>query len=43
MAIIAVNTNMLVRLLVQDEAAQAKKAEQLLAIHQVFIADTVIS
>lgn len=39
---IAVDTNILVRLLVQDDAAQAKKAEQLFASHQIFIGDTVI-
>lgn len=39
---IAVDTNILVRLLVQDDAAQAKTAEQLFADHRVFIADTVI-
>lgn len=39
---IAVDTNILVRLLVQDDAVQAKKAEQLFVDHKVFIADTVI-
>lgn len=39
---IAVDTNILVRLLVQDDAAQAKQAERLFANHPVFIADTVI-
>ncbi|TXH70461.1 MAG: PIN domain-containing protein [Thiothrix sp.] len=39
---IAVDTNVLVRLLVQDGAAQAKKAEALFANNQIFIADTVL-
>ncbi|SKA92697.1 Predicted nucleic-acid-binding protein, contains PIN domain [Thiothrix eikelboomii] len=39
---IAVDTNILVRLLVQDDPIQANKAEQLFANHPVFIADTVI-
>ncbi|WP_020560590.1 type II toxin-antitoxin system VapC family toxin [Thiofilum flexile] len=39
---IAVDTNILVRLLVQDDALQAKKAEQLFANEQIFIADTVL-
>lgn len=39
---IAVDTNILVRLLVQDDAAQAHKAEALFANNQIFIADTVL-
>lgn len=39
---IAVDTNIVVRLLVQDNASQAAKAEQLFASDKIFIADTVL-
>lgn len=39
---IAVDTNILVRLLVQDDQKQAQKAKQLFANHEVFITDTVL-
>ena len=39
---IAVDTNILVRLLIQDDEIQAQKAEQLFSQHKIFIADTVI-
>ena len=39
---IAVDTNLLVRLLIQDDAQQAAKVEQLFSQHKIFIADTVI-
>jgi predicted nucleic-acid-binding protein len=39
---IAVDTNIVVRLLVQDDPKQAKKAEQLFANHEIFIADTAL-
>lgn len=39
---IAVDTNVLVRLLVQDDEVQAAKAEQLFNDNQIFIADTVL-
>lgn len=39
---IAVDTNIIVRLLVQDNASQAAKAEHLFASNKIFIADTVL-
>lgn len=39
---IAVDTNLLVRLLIQDDVQQAAKVEQLFSQHKIFIADTVI-
>lgn len=39
---IAVDTNILVRLLVQDDAKQAQKAEALFANEKISIADTVL-
>lgn len=39
---IAVDTNVVVRLLIQDDQQQAAKAEQLFSQHKIFIADTVI-
>lgn len=38
----AVDTNVLVRALVRDDAAQAARAEALLAAHQIFVPVTVI-
>lgn len=39
---IAIDTSVIVRLLVNDDAAQYKKALKLFNEHEVFIADTVI-
>ncbi len=39
---IAVDTNIIVRLLTQDDAAQFAKSQQLFAEHDIFVADTVI-
>lgn len=39
---IAIDTNIIVRLLVNDDAAQYKKAHNLFSEHEIFIADTVI-
>jgi len=39
---IAIDTNIIVRLLVNDDADQYKKAYSLVGEHEVFIADTVI-
>ncbi len=39
---IAVDTNIIVRLLTQDDAEQYQKAHQLFASNEVFIADSVI-
>lgn len=39
---IAVDTNVVVRLLVEDDPAQARQARQLFQTEEIFIADTVI-
>ena len=39
---IAVDTNVVVRLLVEDEPEQAQQARQLFATEEVFVADTVV-
>ena len=39
---IAVDTNVVVRLLVEDEPEQARQARQLFATEEVFVADTVV-
>lgn len=39
---IAIDTNIIVRLLVNDDTAQYKKAHNLFSKHEIFIADTVI-
>jgi predicted nucleic-acid-binding protein len=39
---IAVDTNIIVRLLTQDDAGQYQKAHQLFASNEIFIADSVI-